>query len=1137
MKKSPIFQYIPLIILLLIGLFFSPSETLAFSGGSGTSEDPYMISTPDELNSLRNYTGSGYSNTYFQLANDIDMDVAPYNTGSGWVNISDDANKFYGHLDGDGHVISNLYINSSDRQISSFMGYIYTDASVENLILQDIDYSITGSPDSFVFAGGIAGKAYNSVIRNCGITGTLTVTVGNAHYAAGIAASMYNTTIENCYSDVEISATHYTGGLVGSGSGTVTNCYNRGSVSGSLYVAGIAGAYGGLTVTNSYSTGAISGSTYGALVSLNTGAGSVSDSYYNSETCGAGGTGTPKTTAEMKLQSTFSGWDFDSTWAIDGGNNDGYPFLQWEDLPPTAPPTVQASNITISETRYNQMKIAWTNGDGGRRQVFMKESSTGSASPVNSAGYTMNSSFGDGSQIGTSGWYTVYDGTGTTVTVTNLDPSTTYRIQVVEYNGSARNAWYLTETATNNPISNTTLALSAPTSQASDISFDSISHNKVTLSWQEGNGDYAVVFMRRGNSGTVDLTDDTTYTANSTLGDGDTVGSGWYAVYKGSGTSTTVYGLVAERDYIVQVVEYNGPAGSEKYLTSSATLNPDSFTTTEFVGEDDFETGDFSAFQWAHSGNDDWVISSEYKNSGSYSARSGPITHSQTSTLSITLTITEDGNISFYRKVSSESCCDGLKFYIDEDQKEYIRGDVDWTISTWPVTAGERTFTWTYYKDGSVSPGLDSGFIDDIVFPPIEQTNPPDHTLTYTAGSHGSLSGTASQTVTDGNNGSAVEAIPGTGYYFSQWSDGSTDNPRTDLDVGYDITVEAQFAINQYTLTYSAGSHGSISGSSSQTVNYGSSGSVVTAVPATGYSFKQWSDGSTTNPRTDTNITANKSVSAEFEINTYTVTYRAGTNGTITGISIQTVNYNGSSLRVLVIPKSGYQFVRWSDGSTANPRSDSNIKSDKDVTAIYTLMPIAEESTPSGQNLIQTLPETNDEEQEETEEEIEEQVEQKEETEELDDDEKEEIIKTKKYETEVYEKEGKKIIKNLIVRVEDEDGNPVAGVKVTLYSDPITAYTDDDGIAVFNDVPEGDHHVEVDYGKQKIKQAIAVTAPEVEELEGKDEGEVLSVEMDLLTITTETEQSFPRWILYIGLVVLSVVTIYFLMKVRRKTKE
>jgi uncharacterized protein (TIGR02145 family)/prepilin-type N-terminal cleavage/methylation domain-containing protein len=86
--------------------------------------------------------------------------------------------------------------------------------------------------------------------------------------------------------------------------------------------------------------------------------------------------------------------------------------------------------------------------------------------------------------------------------------------------------------------------------------------------------------------------------------------------------------------------------------------------------------------------------------------------------------------------------------------------------------------------------------------------------------------------------------------------------------VGYSPDGFFNFALT-YTLTYTAGSHGAITGTSPQTVNYGSNGTAVTAVAGTGYHFVSWSDDSTQNPRTDTNVTANKSVTATFAINIF----------------------------------------------------------------------------------------------------------------------------------------------------------------------------------------------------------------------------------------------------------------------------
>jgi len=68
-----------------------------------------------------------------------------------------------------------------------------------------------------------------------------------------------------------------------------------------------------------------------------------------------------------------------------------------------------------------------------------------------------------------------------------------------------------------------------------------------------------------------------------------------------------------------------------------------------------------------------------------------------------------------------------------------------------------------------------------------------------------------------------------------------------------------------YTLTYIASTGGSISGFAHQTVNESANGTAVTAVADAGYRFVRWSDDTTSNPRTDTNVLGNMSVSAVFE--------------------------------------------------------------------------------------------------------------------------------------------------------------------------------------------------------------------------------------------------------------------------------
>ena len=252
------------------------------------------------------------------------------------------------------------------------------------------------------------------------------------------------------------------------------------------------------------------------------------------------------------------------------------------------------------------------------------------------------------------------------------------------------------------------------------------------------------------------------------------------------------------------------------------------------------------------------------------------------------------------------------------------------------VTAqANASYHFVKWSDNSTqNPRTDTNVTGDMS---VTATFANTYTLTYTAGADGSITGTTPQTVNPGASGTAVTAVPNTGHHFVQWSDPSTQNPRIDTNVTTDINVTATFAINTYTLTYTAGAGGTITGVSPQTVNYGASGTPVTAVPNTGYHFVQWSDGVLTATRTDTNVTANIGVTAIFAINIYTLTYTAGANGSITGATPQTVNHGASGTAVTAVPNTGYHFVKWSDNSTQNPRTDTNVTASMSVTASFAI--------------------------------------------------------------------------------------------------------------------------------------------------------------------------------------------------------
>ena len=132
---------------------------------------------------------------------------------------------------------------------------------------------------------------------------------------------------------------------------------------------------------------------------------------------------------------------------------------------------------------------------------------------------------------------------------------------------------------------------------------------------------------------------------------------------------------------------------------------------------EDFETADLSSFEWANNSMNPWEIIEDVVYEGTYSLKSGNISDNQTSTLSISRTLTAPGIISFWIKVSSEPVLDKLQFYINNNVVESWSGEQDWIFVEYEVEQGNNLFRWVYRKDGSGAEGLDSAWIDFITFP------------------------------------------------------------------------------------------------------------------------------------------------------------------------------------------------------------------------------------------------------------------------------------------------------------------------------------------------------------------------------------------------------------------------------------
>ncbi len=153
------------------------------------------------------------------------------------------------------------------------------------------------------------------------------------------------------------------------------------------------------------------------------------------------------------------------------------------------------------------------------------------------------------------------------------------------------------------------------------------------------------------------------------------------------------------------------------------TVNMQGNTTVDFVlpelTAEDFESGNFLQYPWEFSGDAPWTITTNAPYEGTYSARSGLITHNEESDLFVTVEVLAPTDLTFFYKVSSETNYDYLRFYVDGAQISSWSGTVPWTQYTYPVTVGTHTFQWSYTKDGSVNTGDDAVYVDFIEFPPL----------------------------------------------------------------------------------------------------------------------------------------------------------------------------------------------------------------------------------------------------------------------------------------------------------------------------------------------------------------------------------------------------------------------------------
>jgi hypothetical protein len=271
-----------------------------FSGsGSGTAEDPYIITTVGQLQEIKNSPTAHYA-----LGNDIDAsETINWNGGAGFEPVGTTTNMFTGSLDGRRYRITDLYIDRSGMDNVGLFGCVGNGGVVENVWLEN--ENVCGS----WFTGGLIGVNWG-IVSNSYSTGPV---VGDNHVGGLVGGN--GGTISNSYSTGPVSGDGGVGGLVGGNTGIVYKSYSTGHVVGDNYVGGFVG-YNGGNIYNSYSTAPVSGNgNVGGLVGGNEG--EISNSYSTGPVVGDNYVGGLVGISWVRVSNTYS------TGPVSGNGNVG----------------------------------------------------------------------------------------------------------------------------------------------------------------------------------------------------------------------------------------------------------------------------------------------------------------------------------------------------------------------------------------------------------------------------------------------------------------------------------------------------------------------------------------------------------------------------------------------------------------------------------------------------------------------------------------------------------------------------------------------------------------------------------------------------------------------------------------------
>ncbi len=323
------------ILITILSFLISFQAFGKYSGGTGEPNDPFLISTPDDLNSIGLNSSDWDKN--FLMINDIDLSGYSGNQFN-TIGIYDTA-PFSGVFDGNEHTITGFSYEDPSGDNVGLFSYISGDsACIKNLGLLGPD--VHGNEA----VGALVGYAGNSAIYNCYVSGG---TVQGETQVGVLIGFNYTSEVVCCYSTGSASADTYSvGGLIGVCSGgDVSHCYSTATVEGLSWVGGLVGeAKSAFTCDNCYAAGnvfaAASGSGGGLLDGGLVNEPSVYNCFWDYQTTGQNDSyagGTKLSTAQMHDANNFKAQDWDFVGPSDGPSDlwampatPGYPILWWQ---------------------------------------------------------------------------------------------------------------------------------------------------------------------------------------------------------------------------------------------------------------------------------------------------------------------------------------------------------------------------------------------------------------------------------------------------------------------------------------------------------------------------------------------------------------------------------------------------------------------------------------------------------------------------------------------------------------------------------------------------------------------------------------------------------------------------------------